>query len=79
MRQFTDVKVFSATKHATRLELGDEVTAWLARHPGIILVDKELVQSSDDSFHCLTLTLCYRGPDPGGATAPSTGAPTMAQ
>ena len=68
MRQFTDVKVFSATKHATRLELGDEVSAWLARHPDIVIVDKEVVQSSDDAFHCYTLTLFYRRAAPAPDT-----------
>lgn len=65
MRHFTDVKVFSATTLATRNALGDEVTAWLARHPGIVLVDKELLQSSDDAFHCVKLTLFYRRVAPG--------------
>jgi len=78
--QFTGVKVFSATTLATRQALGDEVTAWIARHPGIVLVDKELVQSSDDAFHCVTLTLFYRRPAPApDAKIEPTDPPDVAQ
>lgn len=57
---FTGVKVFSATKARERDELGSAVTAWLKDHPDVQVVDKVVSQSSDNEFHCLTITLFYR-------------------
>lgn len=53
------VKVFSATKAREREELGEAITAWLADHPDIDVVDKVVTQSSDNEFHCLSVTLFY--------------------
>ena len=57
---FTGVKVFSATKAREREEIGDAVTEWLRQHPELEIVDKKVLQSSDNEFHCLTITLFYR-------------------
>ena len=53
-------KVFSATKARERDALGDEVTRWLQANPEIEIVDREVRQSSDREFHCLTIVLFYR-------------------
>jgi hypothetical protein len=56
---FTGVKVFSATGSDERCELGDKVTAWLAASAHLRIVDAVVLQSSDDSHHCLSVTLFY--------------------
>lgn len=62
METFNGVKVFTATRAKDREELGDAVTRWLRQSPGIEVVDKVVTQSSDQEFHCLTITLFYRDP-----------------
>jgi hypothetical protein len=57
---FTGVKVFSATKAKERDELGDVVTRWIRSNPDVEIVDREVRQSSDDEFHCLSIILFYR-------------------
>ncbi len=58
---FDGVKVFSATKQKERDELGDVVTRWLAeRRDQLEVVDKMVLQSSDNEYHCLTITLFYK-------------------
>ena len=56
---FNGVKVFSATMAQDRDHLGEKITAWLAEHPGVRVVDKIVTQSSDEAFHCLSITLFY--------------------
>jgi hypothetical protein len=56
---FTSVKVFSATKAKDRQELGERVTRWLGEHPDASIVDTVVTQSSDQEFHCLTITVFY--------------------
>lgn len=56
----TGAKVFSATRAKEREELGDSITRWLRANPGLQIVDKIVTQSSDQEFHCLTITLFYR-------------------
>ncbi len=58
--QFNAVKVFSATKAREREELGELINGWLAQNPDIEIVDKVVSQSSDNEFHCLTITFFYR-------------------
>lgn len=58
--QFNAVKVFSATKAREREELGDVINQWLAQNPDIEIVDKVVSQSSDNEFHCLSITFFYR-------------------
>jgi hypothetical protein len=57
--KFTAVKVFSATMQQDRAVLGDKITAWLERNPRVRVVDKVIRQSSDDAFHCLSVTIFY--------------------
>ena len=58
---FDGVKVFSATKQKERDELGETVTRWLDGNLAHIeIVDKQVTQSSDNQYHCITITLFYR-------------------
>ena len=56
---FNGVKVFSATMAQERDQLGEKITAWLAAHPNVQIVDKIVTQSSDEAFHCLAITLFF--------------------
>lgn len=58
-QQVNGIKVFSATMPDQRANLGEVVTAWIAAHPGITIVDVTVTQSSDSDFHCLSITLTY--------------------
>lgn len=60
MDKFTGVKVFSATKAREREEIGDVITQWIRENPSIEIVDKLVLQSSDNEFHCLTITFFYK-------------------
>lgn len=57
--EFTAVKVFSATKAKDRDALGERVTDWLRRRKPTV-VAREVLQSSDNEFHCLSLVFFYR-------------------
>jgi hypothetical protein len=57
---FTGVKVFSATKAKEREELGEIVTRWIKTNPDLEIVDKEISQSSDNEFHCLSIVLFFK-------------------
>jgi len=61
---FDGVQVFSATMAKTRDALSDRITSWLRNHPEYIPVDTVVTQSSDDGFHCLTLTFFYKEDGP---------------
>jgi hypothetical protein len=57
---FEAVKVFSATKHKDRDELGEKITRWLSdRLDSIEIVDTVIRQSSDSEYHCLSITIFY--------------------
>lgn len=60
MEPFNVIKVFSATKAADREALGAKVTAWLQAHPEYKVVRTTVTQSSDASFHCLSLVFFLR-------------------
>jgi hypothetical protein len=60
MVPFNGVKVFSTTLARDRDQMGESITRWLAAHPALEIVDREVRQSSDKEFHCLTITLFYR-------------------
>ena len=60
MIDVTGVKVFSATKAKERDDLGEQVTRWLRANSDLEVVDRTVVQSSDNEFHCLTVVLFYR-------------------
>ena len=66
---FNGVKVFSATTAQDREALGGRITRWLQENPGARVVDQVTTQSSDEAFHCLTITLFYRAPVAEGASA----------
>ncbi len=58
--RFTGVKVFSATKAKEREDLGESITRWMRSNADLEIVDREVRQSSDNEFHCLTIILFYR-------------------
>ncbi len=58
--QFTGVKVFSTTLARDREVMGEKITNWLKENPTLEVIDKEVTQSSDKEFHCLTMTLFYK-------------------
>jgi hypothetical protein len=60
MMAFTGCKVFSTTLARDREVMGDTITRWLAENPGLEVVDKQVLLSSDRQFHCLTLVFFYR-------------------
>lgn len=45
-----------------RDELGDQVTDWIRKNPTIEITDVVVRQSSDQSFHCISITVFYRDP-----------------
>lgn len=57
---FTGVKVFSTTLARDRENMGENITKWLKENSNLEIVDREVTQSSDKEFHCLTITLFYR-------------------
>jgi hypothetical protein len=59
---FNGVKVFSATTANDREALGGRVTRWMRDNPEASVVDRVVTQSSDDAYHCITITLFYRDP-----------------
>ena len=60
MEVFTAAKVFSATKAREREDLGEVITRWIRANPQVQIVEKVVTQSSDNEFHCLTITVFYR-------------------
>jgi len=60
MPGFTGVKVFSTTLARDREVMGETICRWLAENPGLEVVDRQVTQSSDREFHCLTITFFYR-------------------
>lgn len=69
MAGYTGLKVFSATKARDREVLGEKVTEWLRAHKELEIVDKVVHQSSDNEFHCLSVTLFYRSKDANAIAA----------
>jgi hypothetical protein len=57
---FTAVKVFSTTLARDREAMGENITRWLKDNGNIEIVDKQVTQSSDKEFHCLTITIFYK-------------------
>lgn len=57
---FTGVRTFCATKARDRDELGETVTDWLRANPAVEVVDKIVVQSSDEQYHCLSIVIFFR-------------------
>lgn len=61
--KFTGLKVFSATKAKDREHLGETITAWMRSHPQYEIVDYVIRQSSDNEFHCLSITMFFNDHD----------------
>lgn len=57
---FTGVKVFSTTLARDREALSERITSWLRENRQLEIVDREVTQSSDKEFHCLSILLFYR-------------------
>ncbi len=74
MAAFTGVKVFSTTLARDRDTMGEQITRWLGEHPGLEILEHRVTQSSDQEFHCLTITLFYRDRD--GASWPAAASAT---
>ena len=55
-------KVFTATKAKDREELGAVLTRWIQDNPRAKILDKVVTQSSDNEFHCLSITIFYELP-----------------
>jgi hypothetical protein len=64
MKAFNGVKIFSATMARARDALGEQVTAWLQSAKGREVVDTVVTQSSDEAYHCISITIFYRDPLP---------------
>jgi hypothetical protein len=60
MVSFTGIKVFSTTLARDRESMGEHIGRWIAENPALEIVDRQVTQSSDREFHCLTITLFYR-------------------
>jgi len=60
MPDFTGVKVFTTTLARDREAMGETISRWLSENPGLEVVDKQVTQSSDSEFHCLSIILFYR-------------------
>lgn len=60
MERFTGLKVFSTTLARDREVLGDTVSRWISEHPDLEVVDREVRQSSDRQFHCVSIVVFYR-------------------
>ena len=54
------MKVFTATKAKERDELGDMVTLWLRQNGSPEILDVQVNQSSDNEYHCLSITVIYK-------------------
>ncbi len=86
MAPFSAVKIFSSTLARDREFLGERITQWLKAHPELTPVETAVTQSSDNEFHCFTVTLFLQGdatkllgepaPSPVPRPAPRTVAPT---
>jgi len=54
------VKVFTATKAKEREELGESVSLWLRQNGCPEILDTQFTQSSDNDYHCLSITVIYK-------------------
>ena len=59
MISFDGMKVFSATKMRERNNLGEDITKWMDENKDKFVVDREIRQSSDNEFHCLTIVIFW--------------------
>ena len=59
-KSFDGIQIFSATKFKEREVLGETITRWLKDHSSYTIVDTVVRQSSDASFHCLSVAIFYK-------------------
>ena len=57
--QWNAVRVFSATMVSERDNLGERITRWLSDTPDVTLCEVVVTQSSDQAFHCVSITVFY--------------------
>jgi hypothetical protein len=57
---FTGVKVFSATKAKEREELSENINRWIKSNADLEIVDRVVMQSSDNEFHCYSMLIFYK-------------------
>jgi len=57
---FSGCEVFSSTMHRDRDAMGQKITAWLESHPDLEIVARDVLQSSDSQYHCVTIVLWHR-------------------
>lgn len=55
-------KVFSATTTRDREKLGERITEWI-RKEGVEPQSCQVLQSSDNNFHCISMVLLYSLPE----------------
>lgn len=70
---YDGIELFSATKFQDRDNLGKKVSGWIQTNPSLKVVATVITQSSDEQFHCVCITLFFKGkvtvpyrPDNGG-------------
>ena len=52
------LKVFSGTKAHERQTMGEEISLWISIvKDKLDIIDAQVLQSSDSSYHCLTFVL----------------------
>jgi hypothetical protein len=61
-KRFNGVKIFAATMHQQRDQLGETVTAWIAANPTKKVTEFVVTQSSDDEFHMVAISVFYVEP-----------------
>lgn len=61
MAALTAVKVFSTTMARDRELMGERITEWLRLHPELHVIDRVVSQSSDNEYHCVSVTLFLSG------------------
>ncbi|MBW2261148.1 MAG: hypothetical protein JRG91_04175 [Deltaproteobacteria bacterium] len=59
-KSFDGIHIFSATKFKEREVLGETITRWMKEHSSYKIVDTVVRQSSDASFHCLSVAIFYK-------------------
>ena len=52
--------MFSTTLARDREALSERITSWRRENRQLEIVDREVTQSSDKEFHCLSILLFYR-------------------
>ena len=58
--QIDGVKVFTVTKASDREVMGEDITRWLRNNPDIEILSREVRQSSDWAFHCISMVFFFQ-------------------